>query len=311
MPTGKTTTGFVPVLGNALAARAQELLRRGHYGHSELTNDPVASGLPRTFDVIRMRKTAAGSSAARIPPTWAAVAGLHNIGGSLWTPSDWMDRESETEIQLRASERMISLVDIPATATELKDRLLLSDLICLDDPVYGARSVFEVIEIGPIVAGIIHARLRYAHKGEACTDPPADAEVPAGVVRIDSLLLIVDQEAHGFSKGQVLRATPTEYALADAAAEATAEIAGVVLAVDGADRFELRLPGGVIPGLGLTSGTTYFLSAATPGAMVTPQEAGSVNKPVALGLPGDVARILGNRAVTPTSQSTTSLATVV
>lgn len=164
---GKVTTGHNARWGDAITSRAHELLRRGTYAHAEQTNDPVASGLPRTLKIDRRTETAPGSSSARIAPTWATVAGLDAIPGTVWLPAPWNDRDTETGITLRASERMVSLVDIPATVAERGDVLLLTDRVVFDDPVYGTDAVFNVVRVPFSLAGIVHAQVVYAHADEA------------------------------------------------------------------------------------------------------------------------------------------------
>lgn len=165
----KVTTGHDPRLGTTLTQRAHELLRRGAYGHAEQTNQPVTSGLPRTIAIHRSVVTAAGDSAARIPRTWAQVAGLDAIAGTIWLPAPWSERPSETEIPLRESERMVTLVDIPATAAEGEDVVLLTDRLSFDDPIYGADSVFNVERIHALPDGVTHVRVMYAHADEAAS----------------------------------------------------------------------------------------------------------------------------------------------
>lgn len=162
-----TTTGFDPRWGTIPTTRAQELLRRGTYGHTEFTNDPVTSGFPRVLNVLRERQTAPGSSSARIPATWAPVAGLTDIPGTVWLPAAWKEKETETSIPLKASERMVTLVDVPATVTEADDVVLLTDRVSFDDAVYGTNAVFNVVQVRLVLAGVIHIRVDFARADEA------------------------------------------------------------------------------------------------------------------------------------------------
>lgn len=163
----KVTTGFSAVFGPAIANRAKELRRAAAYAHAEMTNDDQSPALPRALSVHRMEQTAPGSSAAGIAATWAPVAGLTGIGGTVWLAAPWNAMKSETGLILRDSERMITLVDIPATASEGEDVLLLSDRVYFDDPVYGDAAVFKVVTVHALDAGITHARVVYAHADEA------------------------------------------------------------------------------------------------------------------------------------------------
>lgn len=163
---GKVTTGYHPRWGDIVTSRAHELQRRGTYAHGEFTNDPVAAGYPRTIAIERRIQTSAGSSAARIPATWQVVAGLDAVPGTVWLPAPWNDAQQATGITLKASERMVTLVDIPATASERGDVLLLSDRVAVDDPIYGTDAVFNVIEVPFVLAGVLHAKVQYAHADE-------------------------------------------------------------------------------------------------------------------------------------------------
>lgn len=92
----------------------------------------------------------------------------------------------------------------------------------------------------------------------------------------------ITQTSHGFSVGDAVYHTGTAYAKAQANADATSEVIGVVSAVAGANVFSL-LTNGRITGLtGLTAGAVYFLSASTAGALTAtePSTTGHVSKPV-------------------------------
>lgn len=159
----KVTTGHHAIWGADRVGRAQELLRGAAYAHAEKTNNP---GDTRTLGILRLVQTAPGSTAARIPATYEPVAGLDGILGTVWLPKPWTDHGTETGITLRASERMVTLVDIPAAGDTRADAVLLTDRIVFDDDVYGDAATFEVVEVGIIVAGIAHIRVNYAHADE-------------------------------------------------------------------------------------------------------------------------------------------------
>lgn len=92
----------------------------------------------------------------------------------------------------------------------------------------------------------------------------------------------ITQSSHGFSVGEVLYFDGADFALAQADDEATSEVLGVVSEVVDTNTFVLT-PVGYISGLtGLTAGTTYYLSEATPGALTDtePDGTGEVSKPV-------------------------------
>jgi hypothetical protein len=97
----------------------------------------------------------------------------------------------------------------------------------------------------------------------------------------ESMETAVNQTTHGFSVGNVLYHNGTIYALADASADATAEVIGIVSAVAGVDDFTITT-GGRITGLsGLTVGEAHFLSE-TAGAITAtqPVTSGAISKPI-------------------------------
>lgn len=92
----------------------------------------------------------------------------------------------------------------------------------------------------------------------------------------------IAQTAHGFSVGNILYLNGTTYALAEANSTVTAEVVGIVSQVIDVNDFVLTTVG-LISGLsGLTPGSVYWLSDATPGlATITiPATAGNITKPV-------------------------------
>jgi hypothetical protein len=104
---------------------------------------------------------------------------------------------------------------------------------------------------------------------------------PAGGGGGSAVTKSITQSSHGFSAGQVLYLSGSTYTLADADAEATAEVVGMVSAVADANTFTLTTEGYISGLSGLTAGTVYFLSA-TAGAITStaPSSVGQVNKPL-------------------------------
>jgi hypothetical protein len=92
----------------------------------------------------------------------------------------------------------------------------------------------------------------------------------------------ITQTAHGFSVQQVLKYNGTAYALAEADSNADQEVIGIVSTVTDANDFILTTNGYVTGLSGLTAGTTYFLSATSPGTLTAtePTMIGQVSKPL-------------------------------
>lgn len=92
----------------------------------------------------------------------------------------------------------------------------------------------------------------------------------------------VQQVAHGFVAGDIVRLSGSTYVKAQADSVANAAVVGVVTDTD-TDEFDLMHQPGHVTGLsGLSAGTVYYLSAATAGAMTStaPTGSGTVARPV-------------------------------
>jgi hypothetical protein len=102
-------------------------------------------------------------------------------------------------------------------------------------------------------------------------------------ITVSGSSIAVHQDGHGFAVGDELYLDSTVYKKADCTTEATAEVAGKVSAVAGADDFTLTTSGWMDGLTGLTAGAVYFLSS-TAGAMTVtaPTTEGYIDKPVFL-----------------------------
>jgi len=92
----------------------------------------------------------------------------------------------------------------------------------------------------------------------------------------------VAQSTHGFSVGDVLYYTGSQYAKAVASAASTAEVAGIVKTVTDSNNFVLLVVGSITGLSGLTAGTVYFLDPSTAGALTStePTTVGQISKPL-------------------------------
>jgi hypothetical protein len=121
----------------------------------------------------------------------------------------------------------------------------------------------------------------------------------------------VHQVGHGFALGTPLYLNGATFAVAKADVVATAEVVGIVKTVVGNDDFVIGLPGCVVTGLSdLTAGSTYFLSAATGGAVTTtePDTTLYYSKPVYLALSATVALVGGMRGLKSAVLTTANIA---
>lgn len=94
--------------------------------------------------------------------------------------------------------------------------------------------------------------------------------------------ITITQASHGFTVGQVLYLNGTTYALAEANSTITAEVVGIVGSVVDVNTFVLVSDGHVTGLSGLTAGSVYWLSDATPGlaTLTIPTTVGNITKPV-------------------------------
>lgn len=109
----------------------------------------------------------------------------------------------------------------------------------------------------------------------------------------------VSQAAHGLAVGDVVRFDGSDYVKAQADSAPDAEVAGVVSAVPNANNFTLTTSGYISGLSGLTPGSTYFLSEATPGLLTAtePSTIGNVSKPVLNALSATTALIIHSRGI--------------
>jgi len=116
-------------------------------------------------------------------------------------------------------------------------------------------------------------------------------------VKVDSAVKLINQNAHGFTVGQVLYYTGSTYALANANADATADVVGVVSEVVDVNNFYLTTVGFVSGLSGLVSGSTYYLSDTVAGALTAtaPTVGPSVNKPILIAVSTATGYVIQSR----------------
>ncbi len=159
----ETRTGLNNWLGVTGTQYYQELVRQAARAVSEITEE-ATSGVPRTVDVIRKVKTQDADSALGVAAQWSPVAGLTNLAATLFMPGEIYNDETSTDgaIKLKASQRVVLIADIPEAGGIPADKIMLTDKIKMDDPVYG-DSRFAVDEIRPIRgAGLVHVIVSYS-----------------------------------------------------------------------------------------------------------------------------------------------------
>jgi hypothetical protein len=108
----------------------------------------------------------------------------------------------------------------------------------------------------------------------------------------------VTQTAHGFNVNDIIYHNGTDWQLATANTEASAESLGVVETDTDANNFTVNL-GGKFTGTGFAAGTTYFLSDTTAGLLTStePTAVGSISKPVFYAISTTVGYVLNYRGM--------------
>lgn len=119
----------------------------------------------------------------------------------------------------------------------------------------------------------------------------------------DCITQRVHQEGHGFAVGDVLKVVSGVYYKAQADSAANAEVVGIVRSVSppylGENDFDMLMYGHDVWITGLTSGTVYFLSPDTAGALTDtePTTPGHISKPLMIGSQGGGGFFVNMRGV--------------
>lgn len=157
----ETRTGLNNWLGVTGTQYYQELVRQAARVVSELSEE-ATSGVPRVVDIIRKTKSQAANSALGVEATWQAVAGLSGLSATLFMPGEFYSEVTDGAIKLKASERILLIADVPAAGGVPADKIMLTDKIQIDDPVYG-QSRFSIDEVRPLRgAGMVHVKVSYS-----------------------------------------------------------------------------------------------------------------------------------------------------
>jgi hypothetical protein len=154
-----TTTGFERLL-DVGADYVHELVRQALGVVAEVNNPTVAAPTDvQTFDILRRTISATGDPSAGIPDTYTTAGGLTGIAGSLILPGAWNDAQAMAGGPvLKATQRIVHLIDVPGT------KVLQTDRIRYNDPIYGVQ-VFEIVTLMPNLAtNITRCVIEYARE---------------------------------------------------------------------------------------------------------------------------------------------------
>lgn len=161
----ETRTGLDNWLGLSGTQYSQELVRQASRVASELV-EQATSGIPRTIDIVRKAKTQDANTALGVAAVWSPVAGLTGLSATLFLPNEWMgDRDETKAVELKEGERTLLVADVPAAGTIPADRIMLTDKVKIDDPVYG-EAYFSITSVNPIRGtGLINVHVAYSRDG--------------------------------------------------------------------------------------------------------------------------------------------------
>lgn len=161
-----TTTGLIPFLGEQGTHYVHELTRRALRTTAEMNNPAVPSSVsPFTVTILRRVKTADGTPSQGIAPTYAFAPGLSGLFATVVLPAEWnKEQVSDGGVLLKDNQRVVLLVDIPSSGGVSAGKLLLSDQIRMEDPVYGDVT-FDVTNLMPSAgSNIVRAVVTYARE---------------------------------------------------------------------------------------------------------------------------------------------------
>ena len=161
----ETRTGLDNWLGMSGTQYSQELVRQAARVASELVEQPT-NGIPRTIDVVRKAQTQDANTALGVAAQWSPVAGLTGLSATLFLPNEWEGPRDETDsVRVKEGERSLLVADVPAAGTIPADRIMLTDNVKIDDPVYG-EAYFSIESVNPIRGtGLIHVKVVYSRDG--------------------------------------------------------------------------------------------------------------------------------------------------
>ena len=161
----ETRTGLDNWLGLSGTAYSQELVRQAARVASELVEQPT-NGIPRTIDIVRKTKTQDADTALGVAALWSPVAGLTGLSATLFLPNQWDGVRDQTQaVEVKEGGRTLLVADVPAAGSIPEDRIMLTDNVKIDDPVYG-EAYFSITEVNPIRGtGLIHVSVVYSRDG--------------------------------------------------------------------------------------------------------------------------------------------------
>tara|TARA_Y100001970_G_scaffold281779_1_gene393251 strand:- start:1614 stop:2108 length:495 start_codon:yes stop_codon:yes gene_type:complete len=162
----QTRTGLNNWLGEMGTNYAHELTRQAARIASEL-GEEATSGIPKVVSVLRRQEVTPANTALGIVGQYNAVAGLENIPATVFHPNKWNEEGTPADVNIREAKRSILLADVPAGGGVGADRVVPTDVIEYDDPLYGLAQ-FEVKSATTVPGpGLVRVEVEYCRESVA------------------------------------------------------------------------------------------------------------------------------------------------
>lgn len=281
--TGKLLTGYVSGAGtisstDSILSAIQKL--NGNIG--ALTTG-VSSVFGRTGAVVAVSGDYTFAQIASTPTTLAGY-GITNAVVSNGAIT------GATKTKITYDSKGLVTAGADATTADISDstnkRYVTDSQLTVLGNTSGTNTGDLVVQDHGVDVAVEH-KLNFLGSVVTVTDNPGNNSTDITIVAGNgqSLTKSVNQVAHGFSVGNVIRSNGSDnvYAKAKADNSTNAEVVGFVTTVTDADNFIYTTNGTVTAGVPVaTAGTVYFLDTSTAGAITTtdPTSPGQISKPI-------------------------------
>ncbi len=157
----ETRTGLNPWLSETGTAYVHELVRQASRIASELV-EPATTGIPREVTLTRSQIAVAANTALGINSTTNDTS--VTVEANYFQKTVWGEEQPGTVAPIRKADRVLILKDVPAFGGQLADKVLLTDVIAVDDPEFGVVNL-EIKKVTPLRGtGMIHVEAVYHRK---------------------------------------------------------------------------------------------------------------------------------------------------
>lgn len=154
----ETRTGLNPWLSVSGTAYLHELTRQASRIASEMV-EPATSGIPRTVEIVRSVISQAADTALGVNAV--SSDNLTTVQATYFQKTSWGDERPALDVNIRKAERALLVADIPAFGGQSADKILLTDVIKVDDPEFGVIEL-QITKVTPLRgAGLIHIEAEY------------------------------------------------------------------------------------------------------------------------------------------------------